>query len=74
MGIYVDHGTYHYWRDNNYDVIFHLAELIAIPYSYKAAESYVDTNIKGTLNLMEACINSNILVVIVPGLEPGIED
>jgi NAD dependent epimerase/dehydratase len=36
------------------DVIFHLAALIPIPYSYIAPESYVDTNIKGTLNLCQA--------------------
>lgn len=36
------------------DVIFHLAALIAIPYSYQAPESYIDTNIKGTLNICEA--------------------
>ncbi len=37
------------------DTVFHLAALIAIPYSYTAPESYVDTNIKGTLNILEAC-------------------
>ncbi|CAB1071664.1 UDP-glucose 4-epimerase (EC [Olavius algarvensis Delta 1 endosymbiont] len=36
------------------DIIFHLAALIAIPYSYDAPDSYVDTNIKGTLNLCQA--------------------
>ena len=36
------------------DIVFHLAALIAIPYSYKAPESYVDTNIKGTLNICQA--------------------
>ena len=36
------------------DTIFHLAALIAIPYSYVAPESYVDTNIKGTLNICQA--------------------
>lgn len=36
------------------DVIFHLAALIAIPYSYRAPQSYVDTNIKGTLNMCQA--------------------
>jgi UDP-glucose 4-epimerase len=35
-------------------VIFHLAALIAIPYSYKAPESFVDTNVKGTMNVLEA--------------------
>ncbi|MCC7565795.1 MAG: GDP-mannose 4,6-dehydratase [Methanomicrobiaceae archaeon] len=37
------------------DVVFHLAALIGIPYSYIAPESYVNTNVKGTLNVMEAC-------------------
>jgi NAD dependent epimerase/dehydratase len=36
------------------DVIFHLAALIAIPYSYEAPDSYVDTNIKGTLNICQS--------------------
>ena len=36
------------------EVIFHLAALIAIPYSYKAPASYIDTNVKGTLNLCHA--------------------
>jgi nucleoside-diphosphate-sugar epimerase len=36
------------------DVIFHLAALIAIPYSYVAPDYYVDTNIKGTLNICQA--------------------
>ncbi len=35
------------------DRAIHLAALVAIPYSYQAAESYVDTNIRGTLNLLE---------------------
>ncbi len=37
-----------------HSVVFHLAALIAIPYSYSAAQSYVDTNITGTLNVLEA--------------------
>lgn len=36
------------------DTAFHLAALIAIPYSYVAPDSYVDTNIKGTLNICQA--------------------
>ncbi len=36
------------------DTVFHLAALIAIPYSYSAPESFVDTNVKGTLNVLEA--------------------
>ncbi len=36
------------------ETVFHLAALIAIPYSYAAPESFVDTNVKGTLNVLEA--------------------
>ncbi|MBI3252271.1 MAG: SDR family NAD(P)-dependent oxidoreductase [Candidatus Omnitrophica bacterium] len=36
------------------EVVFHLAALIAIPYSYRAPESYVRTNIQGTLNVLQA--------------------
>jgi len=46
------------------DVIFHLAALIAIPYSYVAPDSYVDTNIKGTLNICQAAKeNGNIRII-----------
>lgn len=36
------------------DIIYHLAALIAIPFSYHSPDSYVDTNIKGTLNILQA--------------------
>ena len=36
------------------DEVFHLAALIAIPFSYHSPDSYVDTNIKGTLNVLQA--------------------
>ncbi len=36
------------------DAVFHLAALIAIPYSYNSPDSYLDTNIKGTLNVLQA--------------------
>ncbi len=42
------------------DVIFHLGALIAIPYSYEAPQSYADTNIKGTLNMLEAAKKNEI--------------
>ena len=46
------------------DIVFHLASLIAIPYSYVAPDSYVDTNIKGTLNICQAAKeNGNIRVI-----------
>jgi len=42
------------------EYVFHLAALIGIHYSYAAPESYINTNIKGTLNIMQACLESNI--------------
>ena len=42
------------------DTIFHLAALIAIPYSYVSPNSYVDTNINGTLNICQAALKNNI--------------
>lgn len=42
------------------DAIFHLGALIAIPYSYEAPQSYVDTNIQGTLNMLEAAKNAGV--------------
>ena len=36
------------------DAVFHLAALIAIPYSYHSPDTYVDTNVKGTLNVLQA--------------------
>ena len=55
-------------RDSNFcrnitegiDVVFHLAALIAIPFSYTSPQSYVDTNVKGTLNICQACLDNNI--------------
>lgn len=46
------------------DVIFHLAALIAIPYSYVAPDSYIDTNIKGTLNICQAAKENQCLRVV----------
>ena len=38
----------------NCDIVFHLAALIGIPFSYHSPDSYIDTNIKGTLNILQA--------------------
>lgn len=46
------------------DVIFHLAALIAIPYSYVAPDSYLDTNIKGTVNICQAALENGVKRVI----------
>lgn len=50
---------------NGCDVIFHLAALIAIPYSYHSPDSYVDTNVKGTLNILQAARDCNVKRVLV---------
>lgn len=47
------------------DVVFHLAALIAIPYSYHSPDSYVDTNIRGTLNIMQSARELNTERVLV---------
>lgn len=60
-------------RDSNFcreivadmDVVFHLAALIAIPYSYVAPGSYVDTNVNGTLNICQAAKDHGTAKVIV---------
>ena len=44
----------------NVDVIFHLAALNGIPYSYKAVKSYIDTNITGTYNVLNAAKKNNV--------------
>ncbi len=45
--------------------VFHLAALIAIPYSYVAPDSYVDTNIKGTLNMCQAARQAGVDRIVV---------
>jgi len=47
------------------DIVFHLAALIAIPFSYHSPDSYVDTNVKGTLNVLQACRDYDVERVIV---------
>ena len=42
------------------DIVFHLAALISIPYSYKSPKSYISTNVSGTLNLLEAARKNSI--------------
>ena len=42
------------------DVVFHLAALIAIPYSYVAPDSYVQTNVTGTLNVVQAALDNDV--------------
>ncbi len=46
------------------DAVFHLAALIAIPFSYHSPDTYVDTNIKGTLNVLQAAREKGIRVLV----------
>lgn len=46
------------------DVVFHLAALIAIPYSYRAPRSYIDTNTTGTLNICAAALGAGVGKVV----------
>ena len=47
------------------DMVFHLAALIAIPFSYHSPDSYVDTNIKGTLNVLQAARTLNLDRIVI---------
>lgn len=47
------------------DTVYHLAALIAIPYSYLAPDSYVDTNISGTLNICQASLDAGVDRLVV---------
>ena len=46
------------------ETVFHLAALIGIPYSYHSPDTYVDTNVKGTLNVVQAALELNVGKVI----------
>ena len=47
------------------DVVYHLAALIGIPFSYHSPDTYVDTNIKGTLNILQAARDYDVERVVV---------
>jgi nucleoside-diphosphate-sugar epimerase len=47
------------------DIVFHLAALIAIPFSYHSPDAYVDTNIKGTLNILQAARDLGVKKVLI---------
>jgi NAD dependent epimerase/dehydratase len=60
----IEDGNFVAQQVKGIDIIFHLAGLIAIPYSYVAPMSYVKTNIEGTLNLLEAARKERVEKVI----------
>jgi len=47
------------------EVVFHLAALIGIPYSYEAPESYLETNVRGTLNILQAARDAGVRRVVI---------
>ncbi len=47
------------------DIVFHLAALIAIPFSYNSPDTYVDTNIKGTLNVLQAARRQPVSRILI---------
>lgn len=49
----------------NCEIVFHLSSLIAIPYSYKAPRAFVDTNVVGALNVLQACRESDAIARLV---------
>jgi NAD dependent epimerase/dehydratase len=46
------------------EIVFHLAALIAIPYSYVASESFLDTNVRGTLNVLQAGVDTGVRRIV----------
>ena len=46
------------------DIVYHLASLIAVPFSHRSPDSYVDTNVKGTLNILQAARLHNVSHVV----------
>jgi NAD dependent epimerase/dehydratase len=47
------------------DIIFHLAALISIPFSYHSPDCFVDTNVKGTLNILQAALGAKVEKILV---------
>jgi UDP-glucose 4-epimerase len=63
LGIYVDHGSYPQWRDDEYDVIFHLAALARIQPSLKSPYKALFNNFVSTLNILEYARQNDIRFV-----------
>ena len=63
IGIYVDHGTYPSWRDEEFDVIFHMAALARIQPSLENPASHIKNNFNSTLHILELARKKEIPVV-----------
>jgi len=62
-GIYVDHGSYPHWKDEDYSTIFHIAALARIQTSLKDPLMHITNNFMSTLNVMEFARKINVPVV-----------
>jgi len=60
----IEDSDFVYQTIKGHDIVFHLAALIAIPYSYEAPRSYVRTNVEGTLNILEAARRYDVARVV----------
>jgi NAD dependent epimerase/dehydratase len=60
----IEDSDFMYRTIDGQDIVFHLAALIAIPYSYEAPRAYVRTNVEGTLNVLEAARRFNVARVV----------
>ena len=63
LGIYVDHGSYPSWRDDEYDVVFHIGALARIQPSLRNPYKFIFNNFVSTLNVLETARKNNIKVV-----------
>ena len=63
IGIYVDHGTYPSWRDEEFDVIYHMAALARIQPSLEHPASHIKNNFNSTLHILELARKKEIPVV-----------
>lgn len=63
LGIYVDHSTYPSWRDDEFDVIFHLAALARIQPSFEEPVETFKSNVVSTVNILELARKKNIPVI-----------
>jgi len=63
LGIYVDHGSYPRWRDDEYDMIYHLAALPRIQPSFDNPLKTFNANVLSTLHILEYARKNNIKVV-----------
>ena len=67
LGVYVDAGTYPSWRDDEYDVIFHLAARARIQPSFETPIESFQSNVVGTMNILELARKKGNIPVVYAG-------